>query len=110
MSRRGRWTKILLSAAATLLILALPVGARPEERTVTGRIAILDPAAKTFTVTDGTGTGWNFKVARDAQIDLHALKVGDRVTVTISRATPRNMMSAADVLRKGDKVVPEGGY
>lgn len=110
MTCRFHSTKALIAAAASLLLLASPVQVRPEERTITGRITILDPAGRTFTVTDGTGTGWNYKVAGDAEIDLHAFQVGDRVTVTISRATPRNMMSAADVLRKGDKVVPAGGY
>jgi hypothetical protein len=74
------------------------------------RITNLDAAGETLTVTDGTGTGWSFKVASAAEIDLNAFKAGDRVTVTISRATPRNMMSAADILKKGDKVVPAGGY
>lgn len=110
MTGRYRLTNVVIAASAFLLVLALAVQARPEERTVTGRITMLDPAGGTFTVTDGTGTGWKYKVARDAEIDLRAFKVGDRVTVTISRATPRNMMSAADLLKKGDKVVREGGY
>jgi len=29
---------------------------------------------------------------------------GDRVKVTIGRATPLNMITAADLLRKGDRV------
>lgn len=103
-------TNAVFAASAFFLILALAVQARPEQRTVTGRITILDPAEGTFAVTDGTGTGWKYKVAPDAEIDLRAFKVGDRVTVTISRATPRNMMSAADLLKKGDEVVLEGGY
>jgi hypothetical protein len=110
MPGRARWPIVLLAAAAALLLSASPVPANAEERTVTGRITFLDPAAGTFTVTDATGTGWRYKVARDAGIDLHAFAVGDRVTVTIARATPRNMVSAADVLRKGDKVVRAGGY
>jgi len=110
MSGRCRFTMVLLAAAASLLFLASPIRSGAEERMITGRITTLDAAGRTLTVTDGTGTGWNFKVARDAEINLHAFKVGDRVTDTISRATPRNMMSAADVLKKGDKVVPAGGY
>jgi hypothetical protein len=101
---------VLLAASASLLFLSSPIRSSAEERTITGRITNLDAAGKTLTVTDGTGTGWSFKVASTAEIDLHAFKAGDRVTVTISRATPRNMMSAADILKKGDKVVPAGGY
>ena len=81
-----------------------------EERTVVGKISLLDPAARTFSVTDGIGTMWNFKVGEGSGIELPALKVGDRVEVTIARATPLNMMSAADVLKKGDRVTVLGGY
>ena len=110
MFGRSRALRILPAAIAALLFLASPVRAAAEERTVTGRITFLDADRRTFTVTDGTGTGWNYKVAKDAEIDLRKFKAGDRVTVTISRATPRNMMSSADVLRKGDKLIHAGGY
>jgi hypothetical protein len=110
MFGRFRSLRILPAAIAALLFLASPVRTAAEERTVTGRITAIDRDERTFTVTDGTGTGWNYKVAKDAGIDLREFKTGDRVTVTISRATPRNMMSSADVLRKGDKVAHAEGY
>jgi hypothetical protein len=47
---------------------------------------------------------WNYKVDGDAEIALANLKEGDRVSVTIGRATPLNMITAADRLRKGDRV------
>lgn len=103
-------TIVLLAAIASLLFFVPPNEVGAGERTVIGRITILDPAARTFAVTDGTGTGWNYKLAADAEIDLHEFKVGDRVSVTVSRATPLNMMSAADIVRKGDKVDLVGGY
>ena len=110
MPGRRRSTIVLLAAIASLLFFVPPNEVGAGERTVIGRITKLDPAARTFAVTDGTGTGWNYKVAADAEIDLHEFKVGDRVSVTISRATPLNMMSAADIVRKGDKVDLVGGY
>ncbi len=48
---------------------------------------------------------WNYKVDRDAGIDLGEFKTGDRVSVTIGRPTPLNMITAADRLRKGDRVI-----
>ncbi len=110
MSGRSRALRALPAAMAALLFLASPARAVAEEMTVTGRITVLDPDRQTFTVMDATGTGWNYKVAKDAGINLREFKAGDRVTVTISRATPRNMMSSADILRKGDRVVYAGGY
>ncbi len=97
-------------ALGTVAFLAAPAGILAEERTVVGRIEKLDRAGGAFSVVDGLGTGWNFKVGGDAGIDLEKFHVGDRVSVTIRRATPPNMMSSADVLQKGDKVVPAGGY
>jgi hypothetical protein len=82
----------------------------PEERNVVGRIEKLDRAGGAFSIVDSLGTGWNFRVGGDAGIDLGKFRVGDRVSVTIRRATPPNMISSADVLLKGDKVVPAGGY
>lgn len=110
MCGRSRALAILVAATAGLLFLLSAIRVVAEERTVTGKITALSPDRRTFTVTDGTGTGWNYKVAKDAGIDLRDFKTGDRVTVTISRGTPRNMMSSGDVLRKGDKVVHAGGY
>lgn len=85
----------------------LAIGAVPafaEERTVVGTIVALDAANGTLTVRDGKGVPWNYKVDRDAGIDLGEFEKGDRVSVTIGRATPLNMITAADRLRKGDRV------
>lgn len=102
---------IALSVLLAAVIFPLfPSAVSAEERTVVGRISRLDPAAGTFTVTDGAGAGWNFKVEKGSGIELSKLKAGDRVEVKIARATPRNMMSAADLLKKGDKVTVVGGY
>jgi len=96
--------------ALFLLVLGaflLAVGAVPalaEERTVVGTIVTLDTANRTLTVKDGKGVPWNYKVDRDAGIDLGEFKTGDRVSVTIGRPTPLNMITAADRLRKGDRV------
>ncbi len=101
----------VVSILFAIVILPLFASTVPaEERTVVGRISRLDLAARTFSVTDGKGTGWNFKADEGSGIELSTLKVGDRVQVTIARATPLNMMSAADVLKKGDRVIPAGGY
>jgi hypothetical protein len=86
----------------------LAIGAVPalaEERTVVGTIVALDTANRTLTVRDGKGVPWNYKVDRDAGIDLGKFKTGDRVSVTIGRATPLNMITAADRLREGDRVI-----
>jgi len=79
-----------------------------EGRTVTGTIARIDAASGTFTVKDAAGVAWSYKVDPDAGIDLGAFREGDRVAVTIGRATPLNMNAAADRIRKGDKVVKAG--
>lgn len=88
---------LLLCAAA-----ALPAAA--EERTVTGTIVRVDPAGSAFTVRDGAGASWSYEVDADAGIDLSGFRPGDRVKVTIGRATPLNMITTADRLRKGDRV------
>src|SRR3989304_38740 len=75
-----------------------------EERTVVGTIVRLDPAGGVLVVRDAAGASWSYKVAADAGIDLSAFRPGDRVKVTIGRATPLNMITAADLLRKGDRV------
>ncbi len=104
----GSFVKRVFAAA---LIVALPGAAvLAEGRTVVGRISALDPAAGTVSVTDAAGKGWNYRVEKGSGIDLSAFRIGDRVEVTIARATPLNMMSAADLLRKGDRVRIVGGY
>ena len=100
---RVRRALFLLGLGAFLLAIgAVPVLA--EERTVVGTIVGLDTANRTLTVQDGKGVKWNYIVDQDAGIDLGEFKEGDRVSVTIGRATPLNMITAADRLRKGDRV------
>jgi len=94
---------LLLSLGAVLLtVVAIPATA--EEKTVVGTVVRQDVADRTFTVQDGKGVRWNYKVDRDAGIALEGIKEGDRVSVTIGRPTPPNMITAADRLRKGDRV------
>ena len=94
---------VLLALGAFLLTCA-PLPARAEERTISGTIVRLDAAGRTLTVQDGKGVKWNYIVDRDADIALGDFQEGDRVSVTIGRATPLNMITAADRLRKGDRV------
>ena len=75
-----------------------------EERTVVGTIVRLDPAEGVLVVRDAAGASWSYKVEADAGIDVSVFRPGDRVKVTIGRATPLNMITAADLLRKGDRV------
>jgi len=82
----------------------LPRIAAAEERTVVGTIVRLDPAEGVLVVRDAAGASWRYKVEDDAGIDLSVFRPGDRVKVTIGRATPLNMITAADRLRKGDRV------
>jgi len=84
----------LILGAVLLATVATP--ASPEERTVIGTVV--------FTVRDGKGVMWNYRVDADAGIALEEIRVGDRVSVTIGRPTPLNMITAADRLRKGDRV------
>lgn len=79
-----------------------------EGRTVTGTIVRIDAGAGAFTVKDAAGAAWSYKVEPDAGIDLGAFREGDRVSVTIARATPLNMNTAADRVRKGDRVWKPG--
>ena len=95
---------VFLLALGTFLLATGAVPALAEERTVVGTVVTLDTTDRTFTVKDGKGVPWNYKVDRDAGIDLGKFKTGDRVSVTIARATPLNMITAADRLRKGDRV------
>ena len=99
--------KMMTPAIAVFAFLASLVvvdRAMAEERTVVGTIVSIDPAARTFTIRDGKGAAWSYKTDRGAGIDLGPLRVGDRVSVTIARGTPLNMTTAADILKKGDKV------
>jgi len=82
----------------------LPGPAAAEERAVVGTIVRLDAAGGVLVVRDAAGASWSYKVAADAGIDLPAFRPGDRVKVTLGRATPLNMITAADLLRKGDRV------
>jgi len=100
---RVRRALFLLGLGAFLLAIGA-VPALAEERTVVGTIVALDTANRTLTIKDGKGVPWNYKVDRDAGIDLGKFKTGDRVTVTIGRPTPLNMITAADRLRRGDRV------
>jgi hypothetical protein len=77
-------------------------------RTVTGTIVRIDAGAGTLTVKDAAGAAWSFKAEPDAGIDLGPFREGDRVSVTVGRATPPNMITAADRLRKGDRVEKAG--
>jgi len=96
---RGKRLFVLLALGAFLLTCA-----PGEERTISGTIVGLDAAGRTLTVEDGKGVKWNYIVDRDADIALGEFQEGDRVSVTIGRATPLNMITAADRLRKGDRV------
>ncbi len=95
---------LLLPALGIFLVTWSAIPSSAEERVVVGTIVRLDAAERTLTVKDGKGVAWNYKVDRDAGIPLEPLRVGDRVSVTIGRPTPLNMITAADRLRKGDRV------
>jgi len=97
--------RIVLPLLAVAFFLGLSLGtAVAEERTVVGTIVRLDPAGGVLVVRDAAGASWSYKVEADAGIDLSAFRPGDRVKVAIGRATPLNMITAADLLRKGDRV------
>lgn len=95
---------LAVSAAALLLILASHAFA--GGRTVEGTIVRLDAASRALSVKDALGTVWHFTVDRNAGIDLRRFGEGKRVSVSIRRATPLNMSSIADRIRKGDRVDP----
>jgi hypothetical protein len=90
--------------AAVFLLALFPGPAIADERTVDGTIVRVDPAEGVLVVRDAAGASWNYKVEPDAGIDLSPFRPGDRVKVSIRRATPLNMITAADPLRKGDRV------
>ena len=97
--------RFILSFLVAAFALGLFLGpAVAEERTVVGTIVRLDPAGGVLVVRDAAGASWSYKVEADAGIDLSAFRPGDRVKVAIGRATPLNMITAADPLRKGDRV------
>jgi len=96
-----------------IAVFALGMSSGPaaaEERTVVGTIVRLDPAGGVLVVRDAAGASWSYKVEDDAGIDLSAFRIGDRVKVSIGRATPLNMITAADLLRKGDRVEKAPSY
>jgi hypothetical protein len=102
----GRAIPAILALAA---LLAAPAALRPafaEGRSVSGKVARLSAEARTLSVKDSGGTVWNFTVDRDAGIDLRRFRAGDAVEVTIGRATPLNMSTVADRIRKGDRLLP----
>jgi hypothetical protein len=94
-----------ISLLCGLVLIATPFPGNAEERTVSGTITRLDPESQSFSVRDGMGVVWNYIVGRDSGIDLGQFRIGDYVTVTLARATPLNMTTPADMLRKGDRVV-----
>lgn len=97
--------RIVVSFLVVVFALGLfPGPAAAEERTVVGTIVRLDPAEGVLVVREAAGASWSYKVDADAGIDLSAFRLGDRVKVSIGRATPLNMITAADLLRKGDRV------
>jgi len=97
--------RVIVSLLVAAFALGLILGpAAAEERTVAGTIIRLDPAGGALVVRDAAGVSWSYKVEADAGIDLSAFRPGDRVKVSIGRATPLNMITAADPLRKGDRV------
>jgi hypothetical protein len=97
--------RVFVSFLVAAFVLGLSLGpAVAEERTVVGTIVRLDPAGGVLVVRDAAGASWSYKVDADAGIDLSVFRPGDRVKVAIGRATPLNMTTAADLLRKGDRV------
>ncbi|GAB4362106.1 MAG: hypothetical protein Kow00128_01560 [Deltaproteobacteria bacterium] len=103
MPQRRRYRAALCLAALLLLPACHPRG---EGKSVTGTLVRLDREGRTLTVEDGMGGRWNFRVDRDAGIDLSSFSEGSKVRVTIARGTPPNMVSAADRIRKGDRIEP----
>ena len=98
-------SRVIVSFLVAAFALGMILGpAVAEERTVAGTIVRLDPAGGALVVRDAAGASWSYKVEADAGIDLSAFRPGDRVKVSIGRATPLNMITAADPLRKGDRV------
>jgi len=91
--------------ASLVVLAAVAIPAHAEERTIVGTISRIDLDARTFSVTDGMGVRWNYKALPEAAVDLSRFEEGDRVSVSVARGTPLNMMVSADYLRKGDRIV-----
>jgi len=100
--------KLAILAVAGALFVAAGRPAAAEGRTVVGTVLTVDAAAGSLAVRDAAGVVWRYKVERGAGIDLSDLRAGDRVEVTIARPTPLNMITAADLLRSGDRVEKVG--
>ena len=97
--------RIIRSFLVAAFVLGLSLGpAVAEERTIVGTIVRMDPVKGVLVVRDAAGASWSYKVEADAGIDLSVFRPGDRVKVAIGRATPLNMITAADLVRKGDRV------
>lgn len=97
--------KTALFLLCGLVLIAAPLPGNAEERTVFGTIIGLDRESRSLSVRDGKGVAWNYRVDEDSGIDLGELRVGDYVSVTLARATPLNMVTPSDILRKGDRIV-----
>lgn len=105
VKRGGQWIRVLFCLVLGAVLLAtVATPASPEERTVIGTVVERDVAERTFSIRDGKGVVWNYKIDEDAGIALDEIRVGDRVSVTIGRPTPLNMITSADRLRIGDRV------
>ena len=86
--------RVIVSFLVGAFVLGLiPGPAVAEERTVAGTIVRLDPEGGALVVRDAAGASWSYKVEDDAGIDLSAFRTGDRVKVSIGRATPLNMIT-----------------
>jgi hypothetical protein len=94
----------LALAAVSLLLLMSDRPVAAQGRTVTGTVVALDVSAGSLTIRDAAGVSWSYRAVPSSGIDLSGLRVGDRVSVTVGRPTPFNMITSADLLRKGDRV------
>jgi len=103
--------RVVVCFLIAIFVLGMASGpAAAEERTVVGTIVRLDPAGGVLVVRDAAGASWSYKVDAGAGIDLSGFRQGDRVKVSIGRATPLNMITPADLLRKGDRVEKAPSY
>ncbi len=97
--------RIIGSFLVAAFVLGLfPGPAAAEARIVVGTIVRLEPAEGLLVVRDAAGASWSYRIEADAGIDLSDFRPGDRVKVSIGRATPLNMITPSDLLRKGDRV------
>ncbi len=105
--RKEDWQVIRHLSLLTLGVILFTMPGSPAtagEKKVVGTVVQRNTAERTFSVRDGKGVVWNYKADEDAGIALEEIREGDRVSVTIGRPTPPNMITAADRLRKGDRV------